>query len=258
MDPNMLRMMMGIEPRQRNPDDPDPNQQFYFGEIESRPDGDLVDDIHAKWWHDVDRLEYHHGYIQWLFPVFEAAGMNFESEPLTKEGAKAIRENEAASRRVLKSYQLMLHFYGFTLADERTGAVERDPAVFEAQINNFNMSMHNFLRISRIITSLGELGFHRYKKPFLEALAAEVACGKLGNAAQSLHSFWAPLVEQEDSPGYAQKTRETAEDRVEGCLFQPGGALAGDARPPAGWLGAGWPPAAATLMTNPVAEPSPR
>lgn len=221
-------MMMGLpEKAPRNPDDPDPNLQFYMNEIESRPDGALIDVMHEQWWGDFDRLEVHHGYIQWLFPVFEAAGMNWETEPLTKEGARQIRESEAAQQRVLKSYKLMLNFYGFKLADELTGRVERDPEVFEKGIDNLNTSMHNYLRISRIITSLGELGFHRYKKPLLEALAAEVEGGKLAYAARSLHDFWRPLVEQEDSERYRAKTLEDPEDRAEGCLFREGGALAG-------------------------------
>ena len=40
----------------------------------------------------------------------------------------------------------------------------RDPADADgARIGNFNSSSHNFLRISRIVTSLGELGFRRCK-----------------------------------------------------------------------------------------------
>jgi len=237
----LMRMMMGAAPKPpRQPGDPDPNQQFYFGEIESKPDGDFVDEIHKKWYGDFERLEMHHGYIQWLFPVFEAAGMNFESEPLTKEGAKRIREDETASQRVLKSYRLMLHFYGFRLADERTGLVERgDEADFEAGIDNLNCSGHNWLRISRIITSLGELGFPRYKRPLLTALQAEVQSGKLDRAGTSLRNFWAPLVEAEDSEGYRNKTLEEPEDRAEGCLFWPGGPLAGDAPAPTPAEGAG-------------------
>ena len=228
---DLMRMMMGASGPTRNPDDPDPNQSFYFNQIESKPDGALIDTLHESWFGDFDRLEMHHGYIQWLFPVFENAGMNFESEPLTKASAKAIRENEDASRRVLKSYKLMLNFYGLQLMDETTGNVAPDPTVYERGIDNLNYSGHNWLRISRIITSLGELGFHRYKAPFLEALRAEVEGGRLANAASSFHNFWLPLVEAEDSEGYAKKTLEDAADRVEGCLFQPGGALAAEATP---------------------------
>ena len=96
--------------------------RFYARKIESRPQGAFVDVIHATWDGQWERLERLHGYIQWLFPVFENAGMNWESSPLTKEGARQIRESEVMSRRVLASYRLMLRFFGFILVDERTGA----------------------------------------------------------------------------------------------------------------------------------------
>jgi hypothetical protein len=41
----------------------------------------LIDKIHKKWWGDYERLEYHHGFIQWLFPI-RSQGMNDESQPL--------------------------------------------------------------------------------------------------------------------------------------------------------------------------------
>ena len=96
--------------------------RFYDRKIESRPQGAFVDVIHATWDGQWERLERLHGYIQWLFPVFENAGMNWESSPLTKEGARQIRECEVMSRRVLASYRLMLRFFGFILVDERSGA----------------------------------------------------------------------------------------------------------------------------------------
>ena len=62
--------------------------QFYARKIQSRPQGAFVDVLHATWDGQWERLERLHGYIQWLFPVFENAGMNWESSPLTKEGAR--------------------------------------------------------------------------------------------------------------------------------------------------------------------------
>lgn len=46
------------------------NYLFYKGKLRSRPDRCLVGDFHRKWRHDFDRLEYEHGFIQWLFPLF--------------------------------------------------------------------------------------------------------------------------------------------------------------------------------------------
>ena len=73
----------------------DPNVQFYKNAIPSKPDGAKCEDIHQHWDGDFERLEMHHGYIQWLFPVFENAGMNWESQPLSKSGAAIIRQDPA-------------------------------------------------------------------------------------------------------------------------------------------------------------------
>ena len=150
--------------------------------------------------------------------------MNSESVPLTKEGAALIRADADCCRRVIRSYRLMLRFYGLALADEATGRVELD-AQPEARLENLNRSAHNWLRVSRILTSLGELGFARYKAPLLERLEAEVRRGSIGEAAGSCERFWAPLVRGEGEPWYVRKTREDAADREECCLFQPGGEL---------------------------------
>ena len=48
------------------------NAEFYFNERPSEPDGALIDVIHADWGDGFERLECHHGYIQWLFPVSRA------------------------------------------------------------------------------------------------------------------------------------------------------------------------------------------
>ena len=139
--------------------------------------------------------------------------------------AALIRADSDCCRRVIKSYRLMLRFYGLELVDERTGAVRRDAEVGDAQLQNFNLSAHNWLRISRIITSLGELGFRRYKAPFLRQLRAEIDNGSLANAAQSYEQYWAPLVTGESEGWYADKTLEEPSDREECVLFKEGGAL---------------------------------
>ena len=43
--------------------------------------GDYIDNIHEKWKGDYRRLEMHHGYIQWLFPIRES-GLNHHAQEL--------------------------------------------------------------------------------------------------------------------------------------------------------------------------------
>ena len=49
--------------------------------IPSKPNGDYLNKIWQNWWDDYNKLELHHGYIQWLFPLREQ-GLNSQSQPL--------------------------------------------------------------------------------------------------------------------------------------------------------------------------------
>ena len=63
--------------------------------------------------------------------------------------AKLIRESFDAAKRVVKSYQLMLDFYGMKLVDKRTGEIARRKKYFRRYIN-LNQNSHNNLRISML------------------------------------------------------------------------------------------------------------
>jgi hypothetical protein len=182
--------------RDRYPDKVEPslgeqhsNLDFYQGRIRSRPNGDYIDKIHAEWLGNYELLEEHHAYIQWLFPIREH-GMNVSAEPLTIHEAQAIRNDPLALARVIKSYQLMLDFYGMKLNNEKTGSVSR-AAQFRPQYHNLNTSGHNYLRITRIIKSLGELGFEHFQAPLVRHLLEEVLLhGQLLNAKRSALDYW--------------------------------------------------------------------
>ncbi|KAL6043692.1 Opioid growth factor receptor [Balamuthia mandrillaris] len=167
------------------------NYRFYAGLIASQPDGDTIDNMHKRWFGNHSLLEYHHGFIQWLFPVFESGGVNWHAEPLSKHDAKLIRQDFTLATRVIKSYRLMLHFYGMRLASEETGEVERWPGIWKERYRNLDWNSHNNLRINRILTSLGELGFQRWKQPLVEHFTKEIIHNRLlPSCRYSLQSFW--------------------------------------------------------------------
>ena len=82
--------------------------------------GGFIDEIHKEWFGDYDLLEAHHGYIQWLFPIRED-GLNHYAQQLQLHEAKAISEDSKLQGRIIKSYELMLDFYGMRLIDTTTG-----------------------------------------------------------------------------------------------------------------------------------------
>lgn len=106
--------------------------------------------------------------------------MNYDAEELQLHEAEQIRADPAASARVLKSYEMMLDFYGLRLKDPKTGKsnalnpgyllsaffyglayccvggvmssgeVERH-SNYKPCFRNLNRSSHNYLRITRIL-----------------------------------------------------------------------------------------------------------
>ena len=75
--------------------------------LECPRSGALISDIHSSWKGDYDRLEEHHGYIQWLFPLPEP-GMNSRAFELTPDEARTIANDPELKQRAVTSYRLVL------------------------------------------------------------------------------------------------------------------------------------------------------
>ncbi|KAA8578437.1 hypothetical protein FQN60_000121 [Etheostoma spectabile] len=68
----------------------------------------------------------------------------------------------------------MLDFYGIKLLD-KSGNVARAPNWLE-RFQHLNESQHNYLRITRILKSLGELGYEAFKAPLVRLFLEESLC----------------------------------------------------------------------------------
>merc|ERR1719265_1112628 len=90
------------------------NLEFYRNRLACYPHGDIVENIHEKWWGDFRLLETHHAYIQWLFPN-RRRGANRLAPPLANEEAEAMRNDPKIQMRVLRSFEMMLDFFGMQL-----------------------------------------------------------------------------------------------------------------------------------------------
>uniref|UniRef100_A0A3B4C4G6 Opioid growth factor receptor (OGFr) conserved domain-containing protein n=1 Tax=Pygocentrus nattereri TaxID=42514 RepID=A0A3B4C4G6_PYGNA len=166
-----------------------PNLLFYQNKIASLPDGVYIKEFHEKWYGDYSRLEWVPSYIQWLFPIQEQ-GMNYDSQPLTPEEIKLFRKDDAAKKRLLKSYKLMLDFYGIKLLDEETGKVCRAEH-WEERFKNLDRNTHNNLRITRILKCLGILGFEHYQAPLVRFFLTETLVeGRLPRVKRSVLDYF--------------------------------------------------------------------
>ncbi|TNN65426.1 Opioid growth factor receptor-like protein 1 [Liparis tanakae] len=133
-------------------------------------EGIYVEEILTKWRGDYDKLEHNHTYIQWLFPLREQ-GLNFYAHELTQEEIKEFQSTREAKRRFLAAYSLMLDFYGIKLLD-KSGNVTRGPN-WQERFQHLNESQHNYLRITRILKSLGELGYEAFKAQLVHLFLEE-------------------------------------------------------------------------------------
>lgn len=149
------------------------NLRFYLNKIPLIPDGIYVEEILTEWRGDYDKLEHNHNYIQWLFPLREQ-GLNFYAQELTQDEIKEFQSTREAKRRFLAAYCLMLDFYGVKLLD-KSGNVARAPN-WQQRFQHLNVSQHNYLRITRILKSLGELGYEAFKAPLVHLLLEESLC----------------------------------------------------------------------------------
>ncbi|KAE8298037.1 Opioid growth factor receptor [Larimichthys crocea] len=166
-----------------------PNLNFYLGHEPSVPDGVYIHTFHDVWLGDYQRLEYVHTYIQWLFPLQEP-GMNYQASPLTKEEIQGFLENSIAKENLLKSYKLMLDFYGIELCDERTGEVKRAKN-WKDRFNNLDAHSHNNLRITRILKCQGTLGYPHYQAPLVRFFLEETLVnGQLQSVKDSVLNYF--------------------------------------------------------------------
>ncbi|XP_061694108.1 opioid growth factor receptor-like protein 1 isoform X2 [Syngnathoides biaculeatus] len=146
------------------------NLRFYLNMIPLVPDGIYIEEILTRWRGDYDKLEHNHTYIQWLFPLREQ-GLNFYAHELTQDEIKEFQSTREAKRRFLAAYSLMLDFYGIKLLD-KGGNVARS-SNWDERFHHLNESQHNYLRITRILKSLGELGYEAFKAPLVRLFLEE-------------------------------------------------------------------------------------
>ncbi|NWX97748.1 OGRL1 protein, partial [Nothoprocta ornata] len=176
------------------------NLRFYKNKIPFKPDGVYIEEVLNKWKGDYEKLEHNHTYIQWLvtyylflflsinlfkchvlravmhfcfnrlFPLREQ-GLNFYAKELTTYEIEEFKKTKEAIRRFVLAYKMMLEFFGIKLVD-KTGNVAR-AANWQERFQHLNESQHNYLRITRILKSLGELGYESFKSPLVKFILHE-------------------------------------------------------------------------------------
>jgi hypothetical protein len=141
--------------------------KFYRGEA---PDnrGRMLQEI---WGWDKDRLEAQHDYIQMLFPLKEPSQFNLHAPLLDDATAERFRSDKVIQANLLRSFQVMLRFYGFRI-DENTGEVVESESFAERAVEWLHPGDHNHLRITRILKCLKRCSLRNEAAEFLQRLEA--------------------------------------------------------------------------------------
>jgi len=141
---------------------------YYLG---TSPDaeGRRIEEI---WDWDDRRLEHVHNYIQWLFPLRTRSAFNARAPVLNEAEIKRFRESDQLRRRLSRSLDTMLRFYGLQLRRTPEGdpVVEKHPAFASRRVAWLNRGNHNHLRLTRILTSTATLGLQREALAFQRCL----------------------------------------------------------------------------------------
>lgn len=122
--------------------------------------------IHEIWDWDDGQLEWTHNFIQWLFPLKEQSNFNPDAPLLTSEDIVAFHKDGLLKHNVLRSFKTYANFLGLDLVEGKV--VKAD--WFENRLILWKVTNHNWLRITRVITSLTLLGLEHVADAFFQCL----------------------------------------------------------------------------------------
>ena len=147
--------------------------------------------IDQLWAFDHGQLESVHDFIQWLFPTDRPSAFNPWAPVLTAETIAGLRALPDLRPSVERSLDVMLAFYG--LRRQRDGssvAIEPSDTLDERGPRWWSAGNHNHLRLTRIIASLGLLGFAEEAIALERALQAIRTDRRTGISAETAR-YWA-------------------------------------------------------------------
>lgn len=124
------------------------------------------------WDFSLEKKEAAHNYIQWLFPTKEKSAFNPAAPTLTDRDIEIFRGSEELKSNLQRSFWEMMKFYGFAMTG-RGGYFLLPSQNFEERRRVWlTPGNHNFLRLTRMLKSLGMLGLELEAKLLFIALCS--------------------------------------------------------------------------------------
>lgn len=132
---------------------------------------------------DDHQLEITHDFIQWLFPTRLPSGFNPDAPLLTEADIEAFRSDSFLRNRMRLAFDRFASFMGLKVSGPAGGTpagangpeVSPDPARFREGI--WKRPNHNWLRITRVLTSLRSVGLDSLATSFFACLKDLVEAG---------------------------------------------------------------------------------
>nr|BAK03232.1 predicted protein [Hordeum vulgare subsp. vulgare] len=177
------------------------NFLFYTSRLRMNQTSEAIEEVLR--WDELPKdqkyeiLERRHDYIQWLFPIREPSAFNSQAQELQAHEAARIAQYERqfppGRGPICRAYRMMLSFYGIDLMSPEVGSVAASEDCV-ARCRFLNRSWHNYLRITRIFKSLGELGYEHFKLHLISHFISVVfdPDHPMLNVVDSLEQYWVP------------------------------------------------------------------
>ncbi|GBE84418.1 Opioid growth factor receptor-like protein [Sparassis crispa] len=147
--------------------------------------------------------------------------MNYESQPLQAHEIASMKADPEIVDRVFRSYELMLDFYGMRLQTRETGLTARSSRNHAERYRNLVRSSHNYLRISRVLKCLSELGLEHLNGGFLlHVLNEQSEHNQLNTAGirSSMDRWWANCIRNEEERKWVRDTIQKVRSK-DGYVF---------------------------------------
>jgi Opioid growth factor receptor (OGFr) conserved region len=142
------------------------------------------------WSWDHQQLEAVHNYIQRMFPLDEASFFSASAPILDRAAIAEFRREPTILQNLMKSLEVMLDFYGFTL-DREKKVVSAGPHFRECNPEWLFPNDHNHLRITRILKCLMLCGLEEHARAFYAAL---LQAAKRDEVSIETWDYWAAAV----------------------------------------------------------------
>ena len=136
--------------------------------------------IAEVWAYSDEQLEDVHDYIQWLFPLRTPSSFNPNAPMLSDAEVAEFRSDPALRANLRRSFEVYLTFLGLGYSE---GAISKATDFDGREV--FQHPDHNWLRITRVITSTRLLGLEQESRAFFEFLKGVWESGRSGVTADA-------------------------------------------------------------------------